>query len=260
MESDGPSSCPEPSQPGLPRLLALLCALELNGNLQSELEQLVEKERACLLQDSLLQGLLNNHALRHCLDITLENSMPGKIKVLEVKLKTHKKSYVKNRQISFRCKMTALCLNPPNSDPYQALTNDGQLFSHVVPLLNVQPMLRVDYTATASKLDLLTPYQATLEELAVTSAQWDPLTGPAPASLLGGADLVLCNHAWGPLRMDPKLLLANLSSGAKQGGFVLLHTLLKGETLAETVAFLSNTAQSSNQQGLLTQVNRFLII
>ncbi|XP_062234915.1 fatty acid synthase [Platichthys flesus] len=217
VESDSPFPCPETSQPGLPRLLALLCALELNGNLQSELEQLVEKERACLLQDSLLQGLLNNHALRHCLDITLENSMPGKIKVLE------------------------------------ALTNDGQLFSHVIPLLNVQPMLRVDYTATASNLDLLTPYQATLEGMAVTLAQWDPLMGPAPGSLIGGADLVLCNHAWGPLRMDPKLLMANLSSGAKQGGFVLLHTLLKGETLAETVAFLSNTAQSSNQQGLLTQ-------
>nr|XP_019963310.1 PREDICTED: fatty acid synthase-like [Paralichthys olivaceus] len=218
VESDSPFPCLEPSQPGLPRLLALLCALELNGNLQSELEQLVEKERACLLQDSLLQGLLNNHALRHCLDIALENSIPGKIKVLE------------------------------------ALTNDGQLFSHVVPLLNVQPMLRVDYTATASNLDLLTPHQAALEELAVTSAQWDPLMGPAPGSMIGGSDLVLCNHAWGPLRMDPKLLVANLSSGAKHGGFVLLHTLLKGETLAETVAFLSNTAQSSNQQGLLTQV------
>lgn len=66
------------------RLLALLCRLELNGNLQSELEQMVEKERVCLLQDSLLQGLVDSPALRHCLDITMENSMPGKIKVLEV--------------------------------------------------------------------------------------------------------------------------------------------------------------------------------
>lgn len=66
------------------RLLALLCRLELNGNLQSELEQMVEKERVCLLQDSLLQGLVDSPALRHCLDTTIENSMPGKIKVLEV--------------------------------------------------------------------------------------------------------------------------------------------------------------------------------
>uniref|UniRef100_A0A8P4GFA7 Fatty acid synthase n=1 Tax=Dicentrarchus labrax TaxID=13489 RepID=A0A8P4GFA7_DICLA len=216
-ELDGPLPSPEPSEPGLVRLLALLCGLELNGNLRSELQQTVEKERACLLQDGLLQGLLDHPALRHCLDTTLENSMPGKIKVVE------------------------------------ALSNDGQLFSRVVALLNIQPMLRVDYTATAPDLSLLTPHQSALEELAVTSAQWDPLTGPAPGGAVGGADLVLCNHAWGPLRTDPELLVANLASGAKQGGFVLLHTLLKGETLGETVAFLSSTTQSSSQQGLLTQ-------
>ncbi|TKS90319.1 Fatty acid synthase [Collichthys lucidus] len=216
-ESDGPLPTPELSQPGLVRLLSLLCGLELNGNLRSELQQTVEKERACLLQDSLLQGLLDNLAFRHCLDTTTENSMPGKIKVLE------------------------------------ALSNDGQLFSRVVALLHIQPMLHVDYTATATNLDLLAPHQAKLEELAVTSAQWDPLTGPAPGGVVGGADLVLCNHAWGGLRINPGLLVTNLASGAKPGGFVLLHTLLKGETLGETVAFLSSTTQSSSQQGLLTQ-------
>ncbi|TNN50607.1 Fatty acid synthase [Liparis tanakae] len=216
-ESDGPLPSPEPSEPSLVRLLALLCGLELNGNLQSELEQTVEKERACLLQDGLLQGLLDSPALRHCLDTTVENSTPGKIKVLE------------------------------------ALSNDGQLFSRMVALLNIQPMLRVDYTATATHLDLLTPHQATLEELAVASAQWDPATGPAPGGVVGGADLVVCNHAWGPLSGDAGLLVANLASGAKQGGFVLLHTLLKGDTLGETVAFLSSSAQSSSQSGLLTQ-------
>jgi len=143
----------------------------------------------------------------------------------------------------------------PLSDHYQALSNDGQLFSRMVALLNIQPMLRVDYTATATNLDLLTPHQATLEELAVASAQWDPATGPAPGGVVGGADLVVCNHAWGPLSGDPGLLVANLASGAKQGGFVLLHTLLKGETLGEMVAFLSSSAQSSSQSGLLTQVS-----
>lgn len=122
-------------------------------------------------------------------------------------------------------------------------------------LLNIQPMLRVDYTATATDLNLLTPHQTTLEELGVSSAQWDPLVGPAPAGTAGSADVVLCNHAWGALRTDPGQLVTNLASGAKQGGFVLLHTLLKGETLGETVAFLSSTSQSNSQQGLLTQVS-----
>lgn len=72
------------TESGLLRLLSVLCGLELNGNLRSELEQTVQKERECLLQDPLLNGLLDSHALRHCLDTALENSTPGKLRVLEV--------------------------------------------------------------------------------------------------------------------------------------------------------------------------------
>ncbi|XP_046888952.1 fatty acid synthase isoform X1 [Hypomesus transpacificus] len=205
----------EASEAGLPRLLALLCSLELNGNLRSELEQTVQQERSCLLQDPLLMGLLEAPHLRHCLDTVLENSPPGKIKVLE------------------------------------ALSSDGRLFSRAVPLFNIQPMLRLDYTATSTTADLLTPLQGALEELGASSAPWDPQSVPVPGAL-GGADLVACNHAWGALAGEAGALVANLASGAKEGGFVLLHTLLKGETLGETVAFLSSSSSNSHQ-GLLTQ-------
>ncbi|XP_015234782.1 PREDICTED: fatty acid synthase, partial [Cyprinodon variegatus] len=207
----------EAPQPGLPRLLRLLGGLQLNGNLQSELEQVVVKERACLLQDALLHALLDDPGLRHCLDICTENCTPGKIRVLE------------------------------------ALADDGQLFTRVVPLLNIQPMLDVDYTATATHLDLLSPHEAKLEELAAAAAQWDPLKEPAPGRMAAGADLVVCNHAWGALRTDPRQLVANLASGAKEQGFVLLHTLLKGQTLGEMVAVLTSSPQGSAGCGLLTQ-------
>lgn len=69
------------------RLLTLLCDLEVNGNLQSKLQQVVEKESECLLKDNLLQGLLESAALRHCLDTTIDNVLHGKIKVLEVRLR-----------------------------------------------------------------------------------------------------------------------------------------------------------------------------
>lgn len=137
----------------------------------------------------------------------------------------------------------------------QAFSNDSRLFSHVIELLNIQPMLLVNYIATATNMDLLAPHQAILEELGVTSSEWNPLISSAPGSAIGDADLVLCNHAWGPLRIDPGLLLTNLASGAKQGGFILLHTMLKGETLGETIAFLSSTDQNNIQQELLTQVS-----
>lgn len=85
VEGEADISPPELTEPGLVRLLSLLCGLELNGNLQSELQQMVEKEKACLLQDTLLRGLLDSPALRHCLDTSLENSTPGKIKIIEVR-------------------------------------------------------------------------------------------------------------------------------------------------------------------------------
>lgn len=78
---------PELAEPGLARLLTLLCDLEVNGNLQSKLRQVVEDERECLLQDHLLQGLLEGAALRHCLDTAVENVLHGKVKVTEVRLR-----------------------------------------------------------------------------------------------------------------------------------------------------------------------------
>uniref|UniRef100_A0AAY5EZH5 Fatty acid synthase n=1 Tax=Electrophorus electricus TaxID=8005 RepID=A0AAY5EZH5_ELEEL len=198
---------------GLPRLLAGLCALELNGNLRSELKQAVQKERDYLLQDPLLNGLLDSHALRHCLDTALENSAAGKLKVLE------------------------------------ALSSVGHVFSRAVGLLNIQPMLRLDYTASDITPDLLAPLQSSLEEKGISSAQWDPEQGPA-AGALAAADLVVCNCAAAGPVASPGALLDNLASAAREGGFVLLHTLLKGDPLGEMVAFLTSL---DSQSRLLTQ-------
>lgn len=149
-----------------------------------------------------------------------------------------------------------LLSNPALSLPPQALSSDGRLFSRAVPLLNIQPMLRIDYVATAMTLDLLTPHQTTLDALGVTAAQWDPHQGPVPGGAVGGADLVVCNHAWGPLGAGAEVVVENLASGAKEGGFVMLHTLLKGETLSETVAFLTSKDSKANRQRLFSQVSR----
>uniref|UniRef100_A0A8C2GMU5 Fatty acid synthase n=1 Tax=Cyprinus carpio TaxID=7962 RepID=A0A8C2GMU5_CYPCA len=200
------------AEKGLLRLLSVLCRLELNGNLRSELEQMVEKERDCLLQDPLLNGLLDSQALRHCLDTALENSTPGKLKVVE------------------------------------ALAADGRVFSRAVGLLNIQPMMRLDYTASDVSIDQLSAHQSSLEEQGISTAQWDPLQGTATGGL-DGADLVVCNCASGHTA-NPALLIENLTSAVREGGFVLLHTLLRGDTLGETVAFLTS---QNNQEGLLTQ-------
>lgn len=132
----------------------------------------------------------------------------------------------------------------------QALAADGHVFSRAVGLLNIQPMLRVEYTATDVTQDLLTPHQESLEDLGVATGQWDPHT--APAAGLGGADLVVCNCVTSPLS-SPEEVVGNLASAAKEGGFLLLHTLLKGDALGETVAYLLG-----RQQALLSQVGPLL--
>lgn len=110
-------------------------------------------------------------------------------------------------------------------------------------------MLRLDYTASDVSTELLSAQQSSLEEQGVTAAQWDPQHSTV-ISGLEGADLVMCNCVPGPI-LNPSALLENLTSAAREGGFVLLHTLLKGETLSETVAFLTSL---DNQTRLLTQV------
>ncbi|KAK7919517.1 hypothetical protein WMY93_010801 [Mugilogobius chulae] len=204
-----------PSEDGLPRLLALLCGLELNGNLESEMQQLVEKEQSCLIHDPLIQGLLRDTAFRHCLDTALENSRPGKLRVIET------------------------------------FSDEGQLFPHALALLNIEPMLQVEYTATAVHTELLSPFAVTLEELGLGSAQWDPRTSPASGAIEGAADLLLCNH-WGLLQTEPEELVSNLASGTRVGGFILLHVLLKEGTLGETLHFLCRSTNSRAQHGLVS--------
>ncbi|XP_076154823.1 fatty acid synthase [Alosa pseudoharengus] len=196
---------------GLLRLLSVLCGLELNGNLQSELELTVQKERNCLLTDPLLNGLLDSKVLRNCLDTVLENSTPGKVKVLEV------------------------------------MSGEGQIFTRAADLLNIQPMLHVDYIASDASGDMLDSLQSSMEDLGVSSAVWDPRQSAATGALTK-ADLVICNCVLSCISTVE--ILGNLASAAKEGGFVLLHTLLKGDTLGEMLAFLTS---QNNQKGLMTQ-------
>lgn len=110
-------------------------------------------------------------------------------------------------------------------------------------------MLRLDYIASDVTTEVLSAQQCSLEEHGVSAAQWDPQHSTATGNL-GGADLVVCNCVPGPIS-NPSALLENLTSAVRDGGFVLLHTLLKGDTLGETVAFLTSL---DSQISLLTQV------
>ncbi|KAL8163353.1 UNVERIFIED_CONTAM: hypothetical protein K2H54_018774 [Gekko kuhli] len=204
----------EPGSKGLLHILAEICRLELNGNLYSELEQVVTREKLHLQEDPLLNGLLDCSQLKTCVDIALENLASRKMKIVE------------------------------------ALAGDGHLFSRVTSLLNTQPMLQLDYIATETAVEVLASHEGHLQEIGVSIDQWDPANPPSGG--LMGADLLVCNCSLNTFK-NPAEVLSNMAATVKEGGFVLLHTLLKGETLGEIVRFLTDP-DLQKKPSLLTQV------
>lgn len=75
------------TQKGLQHILAEICRLELNGNLHSELQQVVIREKKHFQNDPLLSGLLDSAELRTCLDVALENMISHRMKIVEVSWK-----------------------------------------------------------------------------------------------------------------------------------------------------------------------------
>ncbi|XP_032285376.1 fatty acid synthase [Phoca vitulina] len=211
---DGAQVPREPLQQGLPQLLGAACQLQLNGSLQLELDQLLAQQRPLLHDDPLLHGLLDSPALKACVDTALENLSSPRMHIVEV------------------------------------LAGDGRLYSRIPALLNTQPLLQLDYTATDRHPQALEAVQAKLQEYGTTQGQWDP-ADPAPSSL-GMADLLACNCAVATLR-DPATALGNMVAALKEGGFLLLHTLLRGHPLGETVAFLTCPEPQRGGQSLLSQ-------
>ncbi|XP_068119118.1 fatty acid synthase [Hyperolius riggenbachi] len=202
-----------PTSKGLLHVLTEICNLELNGNLHSELEETLIQKNDHLHEDPLLNGLINSSSLKTCLDTVLENGSAQRIKIVE------------------------------------AFAENGHLSSHVLSLLNTQPMLQVDYTATDPSLEVLSAMSSDLEAAGISVDQWDPLA--TPPSNLSGADLLVCNCS-SHLLKEPGKVLPNLAAAVKEGAFVLLHTLLKGDILGETIAFL-RTQNLQQKDGLLSQ-------
>ncbi|NXX35212.1 FAS synthase, partial [Nicator chloris] len=189
------------SEKGLQHILAEICHLELNGNLHSELQQVVIREKMHFQNDPLLSGLLDSAELRTCLDVALENIISHRMKIVE------------------------------------ANAVNGQLFSRVKSILNAQPLLQVDYIATDCILENLSAIETELQDAGVVSRQWDPCS--LPSGNLTDADLVVYNCSTS-VSVNTTEILPNLAAAVKEGGFVLLHTLLKGETLGEIVSFLTS--------------------
>ncbi|XP_060027688.1 fatty acid synthase [Erinaceus europaeus] len=130
----------------------------------------------------------------------------------------------------------------------EVLAGDGHLYTRIPKLLGTQPMLHLDYMATDRHPEAL---EVKLQQLGLAQGQWDPTAEPSPTRL-GQADFLVCNCASAPLG-NPALALTNMAAALKEGGFLLLHTLLSGHVLGETMAFLTCPEPQQGHQSLLSQ-------
>lgn len=95
----------------------------------------------------------------------------------------------------------------------------------------------MDYIATDCILKTLSDSETELQNAGVSVSEWDPSC--LPSGDLANADLVVYNCLTTVVGNTTEIL-SNLAATVKEGGFVLLHTLLKGETLGEIVSFLTS--------------------
>ena len=139
-----------------------------------------------LKDDILLGNIFNPKILKPCLDVVLENSQSmTKIKIVEL---------------------------------YTG--NEFPLHSKVIPLLNSQPMLNIDYTVAGTNLNHLN--QAEIEGLDVKTVAYDFLkSSVSPPSQLNNADLIILNNVLHK-KQDISELLQNLQSLLKSSGFLLV--------------------------------------
>lgn len=127
----------------------------------------------------------------------------------------------------------------------QVLAGQGHLYSRIPSLLNTQPMLQLEYTATDQHPETLKNVQAKLQQHDIAWGQWNP-EDPAPSNL-SALDLVVCNCAVATLG-NPALALSNMVAVLKEGGFLLMHTVLRGHSLGETLACLPSGPSLLSQE------------
>lgn len=118
-------------------------------------------------------------------------------------------------------------------------------------ILNTQPLLQLDYIATDRTPETLSANETELHDAGISISQWDPSS--LPSGNLTNADLAVCNCSTSVLGNAAEII-SNLAAAVKEGGFVLLHTLLKEETLGEIVSFLTSP-DLQQKQSFLSQVN-----
>ncbi|KAK3090166.1 hypothetical protein FSP39_009679 [Pinctada imbricata] len=138
-----------------------------------------------LSQDLLISNLTHQSVLKPCLDIVIENMVPGTLKIVEV---DGKKS---------------------------------ELFKHVVPMLASHPLLNVEYSVTSRSNNLKTE-EENHEKFNISEVEWDLTSSKNFSKSLESSSLIIAANI---LRKQPHLrkAISKLLSMLNEGGFLLIE-------------------------------------
>ena len=167
-----------------------------------------------LNKESFLQSLQEGPLLKVMLDIVIENKMGANLKICEVG------------------------------------AGDGKVFSHVVPLLAVHPLVPVNYTVTDKTEEHLAEIKEAADNDTIEYCLWD--VSKKPPGGIGRCDLVIASNLIHQ-SMDVSGALENIKSALNPKGFVLLHEVTASLETAKAI-FGKNgfTASGQEQKFFLT--------
>lgn len=151
-------------------------------NVTANVQTALREHAGELCKDRLLSNLHHPRTLKTCLDLVVENRIAHKLRLLEV-------------------------------------GGARGLYRRVLPQLNTQPLLQIEYTLSEDAFDKLDSEE--LEGLGVKAIQWDITMETAPTNI-GTHDLVMaanCLHTCA----HPASALAKLCTLIKEDGFLLIQ-------------------------------------
>ena len=183
------------------KLLEEILSQKMGENFLRNVQNIVHSYQDNLETDVLLVNPMSSIFLKPCIDIVLENAPSStKMKILEID------------------------------------SSKMQTYKHVVPLLNTQPMLTVDYTALEKNLDSLD--ESTLETFHVNSVKWDYMLDAPPS--IPTSNLVIANHILSHVP-DKTKVLSYFKDFISDDGFILVHEFTQNFAIPFVVSGFSDT-------------------
>ena len=180
------------------QLLKDMDIIEHSDHLVSDIKTLFEARRASLNNDKAMGSLLKPERLKSCLGVALENTLGSRLKITEIS------------------------------------AVEGQMYNHVIPQLNTEPMLKIEYFALCNKEE---DFGDSAEALDISPVVLEETNQTLPKTVQN-SDLVLMNCLMSGECSDTVNEVSRVFNCMKDGGFLLIHKPVENMAFINTLTGL----------------------